>query len=329
MVAIPELREDLLRRLSSFLWNEWSQMGVMGTSSRSSPWAADPEALLLLTFEVGREEPRLLDEVLDWLVVNERLVSVQRLRNLVRDESDQALAEAAIGWLGEKRKRSRLGAKPRIPGSDEPQPFFRNSQLPVEDPDPSFLAQGFAKPRSQPSWKSQAPDLNEPINFAFRLRLLLGIGVRAEAVRVLLTTQAPRVDMQTLAASTGFSKRNVQEGVTALNAAGVLDSWEVGNVHRFEASHERWARFLGLDHLPQHVDWPQIFAAYRRLLRWLADPANQSLSEYMLASEVRSLVEEITPDLLFAGVAIDPGGQSTDAAYLEGFAERLWALGPI
>lgn len=329
MMEISELREDIHGRLSSFLWNEWGQMGVLTTASKHSPWATDPEALLLLTFEVGREEPRLLDEVLDWLVVNERLISVQRLRNLARDEPDRALVEAVIGWLGEKRKRPRLGAIPLPAETDEPQPFFRNSRIPVADPDPAFLAQGFLKPRIQPSGKSQSPDLNEPINFAFRLRLLLGIGVRAEAMRVLLTTQAPRVDVQTLAVSTGYTKRNVQEGVTALNAAGVLNSLEVGNVQRFEASRESWARFLGLDRLPQHVDWPQIFAAHRRLLRWLADPAVQSLSEYMLASEARSLVEEITPDLRFAGVAIDPGGQSTDSGYLERFTERLLALGPI
>jgi hypothetical protein len=329
MVAISELRDDLQRRLAGFLWNEWGQMGVLSSSSQFSPWAADPEALLLLTFEVGREEPRLLDEVLDWLVVNERLISVQRLRNLARDEADRALVEAVIGWLGERRKRPRLGAIPMPAERDEPQPFFRNSQLPVEDPDPAFLAQGFLKPRTQPSGKSQSPALNEPIDFAFRLRLLLGIGVRAEAIRVLLTTQAPRIDVQTLALSTGYTKRNVQEAVTALSAAGALNSWEMGNVQRFEASRESWARFLGLDRLPQHVDWPQLFAAYRKVLRWLADPAHQSLSEYMLASEARSLVEEVTPDLRFAGIAVDPGGQSTEPAYLERFMDRLLAQGPI
>jgi hypothetical protein len=31
--------------------------------------AADPEALLLFTFEVGRNDPRLFDEVLDWLAL--------------------------------------------------------------------------------------------------------------------------------------------------------------------------------------------------------------------------------------------------------------------
>ncbi|MGE5335809.1 MAG: hypothetical protein ACM3JL_00080, partial [Nitrososphaerota archaeon] len=106
-------------------------MGVLAATDREDRWAADPEALLLLTFEVGREEPRLLDEVLDWLVANERLVSIQRLRNLARDEEDRALIEAVVGWLGERRRRARLAARPAAGGSADVEPFFRNSQLPV------------------------------------------------------------------------------------------------------------------------------------------------------------------------------------------------------
>jgi hypothetical protein len=327
MVTISELRQDFQHRLANFLWNEWGQMGVLAPFSERSPSATDPEALLLLTFEVGREEPRLLDEVLDWLAVNERLISVQRLRNLIRDESDRALVEAAIGWLGERRKRPRLGAKPRLSASVEP--FFRNSQVSIADPDPAFLVQGFLKPRSRPSGKSRTPDLTAPINFAFRLRLLLGIGVRAEAIRVLLTSSSPRMEVQALAASTGYNKRNVQEGVAALTAAGALISWEVSNEQHFEAPRGRWTRFLNLERLPQHVDWPQLFSAYRRVLRWLADPANQNLSDYMLSSETRTLVEEVSPDLRFAGIALDDGGQVEDRSYFERFAKSLLELGPI
>src|SRR5215213_4734062 len=71
-------REDLQGRLASFLWRQWAQMGILATAERSDRWAADPEALLLLSFEVGRQDPRLFEEVLDWLVRNERLVSIQR-----------------------------------------------------------------------------------------------------------------------------------------------------------------------------------------------------------------------------------------------------------
>lgn len=71
------------------------------------------------------------------------------------------------------------------------------------------------------------------INFAFRLRLLLGIGARAEATRILLANGVPRVNVQVLAASMAYTKRNVQEAVTSLTGAGVLFAFEVGNEQRF------------------------------------------------------------------------------------------------
>ncbi len=187
-MQISELRDELGRRPADFLWSQWGQMGVLGGPARQDHWAADPEALLLLSFEVGRGEPRLLDQILDWLALNERLISVQRLRNPVRDEADRALVEAVLGWLGKRRRRARLEAKTG-PGErlDQPEPFFRYSQLSVGDPDPAFLAQGFLKASSEPSRNSQHPNLNLPINFAFRLRALLGVSVRAEVVRVLLS----------------------------------------------------------------------------------------------------------------------------------------------
>ncbi len=298
-------------------------MGVLASAEHSDRWAADPEALLLLSFEVGREEPRLFEEVLDWLVKNERLVSVQRLRNLARDDDDRALVEAVVGWLGQRRRRSRLEARPApTNGSAEAQPFFRDSTLPVGDPDPAFLAQGFLKPKSEPSEKSRSPNVLLPINFAFRLRLLLGMGARAEATRILLTIGVPRVNVQVLAASTAYTKRNIQEAVGSLTAAGVLSAFEVGNEQRYSIPLERWTQLLELEDLPFHKDWPQLFAAYRKVLRWLADPAHEALSDYILSSEARTLVEEVRPDLQFAGVRI-AAPLDDSSSYLESFLEQL------
>jgi DNA-binding transcriptional ArsR family regulator len=326
-MSISDLRQDIQSHLVAFLWSQWAQIGVLATTNRKDHWAADPEALLLLTFEVGREEPRLLDEVLDWLTVNERLISIQRLRNLARDKEDHALVEAVVGWLGERRRRARLEARAKAGGSTDLEPFFRHSQLPITDPDPAFLEQGFVKPKSEPSGKSQIPQLLLPINFSFRLRLLMGIGARAEAMRVLLTINAPRTNIQVIAASTAYTKRNVQEAVSSLSAAGALDAFEVGNEQRFSAPRDRWSQFLTLDDLPRHGDWPQIFAVYRKVLRWLADPVHEELSDYMLTSEACTLAEEVTPDLQFAGVAID--SQPDDSTFLERFTRQLLERGPI
>ena len=326
-MSISDVRQDLQSHLVAFLWSQWAQIGVLATTTRNDRWAADPEALLLLTFEVGREDPRLFDEVLDWLAVNERLISIQRLRNLARDEEDRALIEAVVGWLGERRRRARLEARAKGGESTDPEPFFRNSRLPIADPDPAFLAQGLVKPKSEPSGKSQAPQVLLPINFAFRLRLLLGIGARAEAMRVLLTIDAPRANIQVIAASTAYTKRNVQEAVSSLSAAGALDAFEVGNEQRFSAPRDRWSHFLPLDDLPRHEDWPQVFAVCRKVLRWLADPAHEDLSDYMLSSEARTLAEEVNPDLQFAGIAID--SQPDDSGYLERFTRQLLERAPI
>jgi hypothetical protein len=311
-MSISELRDEVQETLVDFLWDEWAQMGVSASTKRRDTWATDPEALLLLTFEVGRGEPRLFDEVLDWMLVNERLLSVQRLRNLAVDEADQMLVESVVGWLGENHPRARLKPKPGKP--EDPQAFFRSSRLRVSDPDPAFLSQGFVRPRPEPSGKSQAPNLVLPINFAFRLRLLLGVSVRAEVARVLLATDRPWMNAQELARSTAYAKRNVREAATSLASAGFVFSHSIGNENLFEAS-PRWPDFLSIDRLPESKDWPQLFRVFRRILRWLVDPANQDLSDYMLLSGARTLVEGVEADLPRTEI----GDTTKDFAGFEGF----------
>src|SRR4051812_27544697 len=145
----------------------------------------DPEALILLTLEAGRDEPRLFDELLDWMLVNERMVSVQRLRNLSADDADRALVDAALGWLAALRPRARLArpaAAERRPGADA-EPLFRSGLPSPSQPDPAFLRAGFLRAPVQPRRHSRTPDLASPIAFAFRLRQVLGMSARAEVAR--------------------------------------------------------------------------------------------------------------------------------------------------
>jgi hypothetical protein len=315
-MSISELRDEVQNALANFLWDEWGQMGVSASTKRHDTWATDPEALLLLTFEVGRGEPRLFDEVLDWMLVNERLLSIQRLRNLAADEADQMLVESVVGWLGENHPRARL--KPKLGEPKDPQAFFRGSRLKVSDPDPAFLSQGFVRPRYKPSGKSQAPNLTLPINLAFRLRLLLGVSVRAEVARVLLAIDRPWMNAQALARSTAYTRRNVRDAATSLASASFVYSHSIGNENLFEAS-PRWPDFLSLDRLPESKDWPQLFRAFRQILRWLSDPANQDLSDYMLLSGARTLVEGVEADLPRAEI----GDAARDLPSFESFVREL------
>jgi hypothetical protein len=301
-------------------------MGVLAPANRRDRWAADPEALLLLTLELGRDDPRLLEEILDWLATNERLISVQRLRNLARDEQDRALVEASLGWVAQWRRRAPLAPKDAgpTPVPAEAKAFFRTATGPVEAPDRSFLANGFLKAQTRRTGKSRAPNLEAPINFAFRMRSLLGVGARAEVARVLLCSDAPRLSVQVVTESTAYAKRNAQEALSALRAAGVVSSTTLANEQRFEVPKHRWEALLNIPpgDLPYLEDWPQLFHALRLLLRWLHDPQNEQLTAYMRASKARVLLDEIAPELRFAGVrAYDSNLQG--AEYWDHFTEVI------
>jgi len=300
------LRLRLSDQLVAFAWDEWAQMGVLATPHRRSPWAQDPEALIVFTLEVARADARLFDELMDWLFVNESLLSIRRLRAMCIDETDRALVAAALGWLARRRPRARLGKREPIAAAKTLQPLFRSGG-PIGEADEDFAAVGWSRPPLNPSKKSSPPDPIAPINLAFRLRQILGVGVRSEVLRILLTIDAPRVNAQTLARSTGYAKRNVHEALAGLSKAGVVSAFTVAGEQRYTADRAAWAALLccSPDELPSDRDWPQLLGALTRILRWSSRPELATMSDYLLASSARDLIEGIRPDLSFAGIPAD------------------------
>ena len=84
--SLKTFKEEYQELLVNFLWRQWSALGVAGQSGAEDVWIIDPEALLLLTCTLGRCEPRLFDEVLDWLQENGRFINVNRLKRLLARE---------------------------------------------------------------------------------------------------------------------------------------------------------------------------------------------------------------------------------------------------
>jgi hypothetical protein len=73
----------LVQRLLDLLWSLWQELGVLGRA-RPSPWAADPEALLLWTSWFGAADRRLEDAALEWVAEFEDLVNTSRLKIMYR-----------------------------------------------------------------------------------------------------------------------------------------------------------------------------------------------------------------------------------------------------
>lgn len=85
-------------RLVNFAWDQAVQMGVSGHTDRDDRWSVDPEALLMFTLRAAWIDPRLFDEVLDWMRLNLDVISAQRLRNFARADECERLASAALSW---------------------------------------------------------------------------------------------------------------------------------------------------------------------------------------------------------------------------------------
>jgi hypothetical protein len=110
-------------------------------------------------------------------------MSAHRLRSLCTSPTDRALVDAALDWTATVRRPKSRAVERATLGPAERRPLFPDHMRLVGDLDPAFARHGFVRPPATPSHKSQVPSLATPINFAFRLRRMLGVGVRAEVIR--------------------------------------------------------------------------------------------------------------------------------------------------
>jgi hypothetical protein len=138
-MRISEIRDRVSQGLLDFAWRQWAQIGVSATVEGTDRWALDPEALILFTIGMGRRDPRLFDEMLDWMAFNHELLSTQRLRNLGgRFPLPSGLVAAVTAWT-----RQTAPVKVPVSGQAGPvqggEPVFSPDVLAfVSRPDPVF-----------------------------------------------------------------------------------------------------------------------------------------------------------------------------------------------
>lgn len=325
-MLISARRADLVAGLLAFAWDAWAQLGVSAAATTKSPWCHDPEALLLFSLEVARDDPRLFEEVLDWVVLNDALVSTRRLKTLCVDDADRRLAGAVTEYSTRARRPTRRPVGVPLDEADL-EPLYSGGVQAIRELDPAFAAHGLAKARVGRSGKAGAPDLHLPVSFALRVRQILGLGARAEVVRLLITIGSS-TSVSVIAEGAAYARRNVQEALAGLHLAGVVSIAHAGAEPRYAVDPAAWSALLGIERgeLPTHRDWPQLLGAARRVLRWLRRPDLDAMSEYLRASSARDLVDEVRDDLTYAGVPVGPIGRGEDVwTVLDGVLDRIIA----
>ena len=329
-MQISEIKDKVSQGLLDFAWRQWAQVGVSATVGGADRWAVDPEALILFTIGIGRRDPRLFDEMLDWMAFNHELLSTQRLRNLARRfPLPPALVAAVAAWTGQTAPASLIVSDQGGPVQGGEPVFSPDVLAFVSHPDPVFAERGFIRPLAARTGKSHEPDPVLPVNLSFRLRHLFGPGGRSEAMRVLLTCPDGPLDTARIADEAGFAKRNISDVLGSLTNSGVIKAAWAGNERHFTAYRERWAQLLDLAgpaDLPSFVSWVHLLPAALEIASWLDEKADTAESEYLIASQARRLMNRLTRDLEAAGIDLPRRQPAHGAAYLPVFAEISSAL---
>jgi hypothetical protein len=329
-MRISEIRDKVCQGLLDFAWRQWAQIGVSATVQGADRWAVDPEALILFTIGIGRRDPRLFDEMLDWMAFNHELLSMQRLQNLARRfPLPSGLVAAVTAWTRQTTPVDLLVRDQADPVPDGEPVFSPDVLAFISQPDPTFAQHGFIRPPAARTGKSHEPNPALAVNLAFQLRHLFGPGGRSETMRVLLTYPDGPLDAARIANEAAFAKRNISDVLTSLMASGVIKGAWAGNERHFTAYREKWALLLDLTgpgDMPSFVSWVHLLPAALEIIVWLDEKADATQSEYMIASQARSLMKHLARDLDAADINIQHREPAHGAAYLPVFAETTDAL---
>ena len=302
-LSLKTFKREYQNLLVNFLWRQWSALGVAGQPSGEDAWIIDPEALLLLTCTLGRCEPRLFDEALDWLLANGRFINILRLKRILRTEKftgERVLASVA-GVLGkgtEAIKWKQLAESVPAPTADE-EFFFSPDGRPqpvLGEPEPHFSRNGFKRGPLRLRGYSQKFRPTQQTNLALQLRTLFGINVRCEIVLYLLTHEAAHPSQ--IAREAYYFERAVQGTLVDMSQSGVIQLRSLGREKHYWLHQKQWAALLNRsEQFPKWITWPPVFSALERIWLKLNDPQLETLDPLLQSSEMRQLMIEVRPAL--------------------------------
>jgi len=310
---LDKFRQELSEAVLTFIWQQWSSIGVMAAGGADRSRVIDPEPLLLLTLELARQDPRMFDEVVDWLIVNGKWINVVRLSTLLKEDklcSPEVLGAVAATLAEHDRTPKWRGlAKHLKPGvGKEAESLFEKNGKPLflsgSEPDNIFHSYGLLRQPlqtrglSSPVLRSNTP-LWTSTNFMFKARALFGVNIRADVFSFLVLQGASNPTR--VARELGYSQRRVQDALADMAAADVFKVRTDGKAREYSVDSESTLRFLGVtENDISWFDWRALSRALVTVWRRAFAIREEGLTPYILESERQRILGEVKNDLLSA-----------------------------
>ncbi|MFO8073524.1 MAG: hypothetical protein R6V85_16795 [Polyangia bacterium] len=256
--------DRILHRVLDMAWSLWSGLGLPGQVDNHYDHLVDPEPLVVFTAALGEEDPRLRNEALDWCIRYGSLLSGSRLKNLIAAEEEHVQKR-----FGEFAATVAAHSTVRWPGRTQAR-------------------------RHTPRKRPRIDAFTRMSQMVVRLRAWIGIGVRAEILRVFVSWEDRDYSAADLAVETGYSKRSVAQVLDSLCLGNVLQSLTVRNQIRYRMPQKNVGRLRDL-FAPAPVfavRWPAVLRVLRVAFEALRRFESKKMS--VRGVEVRAVVEKMS-----------------------------------
>ncbi len=285
------LRKQLDQFLLDLAWSLWTELGVLGVKQNHHSVLISIEELVVLTAVLAEVDPRLRDESLDWCSQYHRLVSISRLKSIVKDMENSiqtafSIYSASLNTL--------VGTN---------WPLFTNSS-------PLKISL---------SHKSCLRPLESPALLNVRARSLFTTGARADLATFFLTHKQSDFAISDLK-ELGYSKRNLAEILDEFSSSGLFEKSQLRNQLRYRlAKKDQLAAILSPipTYAPSWIHVLKVLLSLRQCIK-----RNEKTSESTLLVEIRNLLISIQEQLQSLKLS-PPGFQGNTNSYLTAFAEWL------
>jgi hypothetical protein len=298
-MLLQNFRDELLESLLQFLWRQWSSLGVAGYGDSEDDWVIDPEALLLFSASIARYDQRLFDEILDWLVLNERFINVQRLKAIMKKEGFESsrIINAIAGEIHSRKsglKWKNLAEHKDCKGESSNLFYLKSGRpMPVgKSKDPNFLEYGLNRNLVQHRGMSKTFPEKKSQSLLLQLRGLMGVNSRSEILLYLLLNKKGTI--QEIADQNYYAWRSVQDVLFEIGHSSVINFPEAKRGRVYYIDPEPWMNILlgTSSHNIRWICWPALFRGLEIIWLKLNEPGFVELNTLEQATEFKKLMDE-------------------------------------
>ena len=281
---------------STVAWRQWATLGSMAGSETPARSMIDPEALVLVSLSLSTNEKRFWDVLTEWSIFGARLLSVQRVKNLASSYPESVLdlvREYALfvhSQAGDARWRS----------------VYSGHRL------------DRARPRRK-HWRGQLIIETDP-TLMLRLRLGLGVNMRADVLAFLLALRGASASVRHIAEALGYTRAATRRATEDLTGARLIHVTSGARPDTYSADPSAWSHVLGLeDQPPVWNRWQSVFAFVAALDEWERSSRERKLSDYALEALGSEITQRFWPVFedreRVAGRKRGGGRQKTDFSF--------------